>query len=308
LCQGRPYIIQLEDCDVQFPTLEDFPPEHASQGEIFVHYVRLTEIIGHVSRRLNSGKQSLPSIADLASSLQSWVQNLPPNLHLPFQNSRTDSREFRRDVHQLHLPYLTAITLLYMDASNHSLPKASVTAVLAASCVARIFQDFLSRGSITFVSGIGGWYVAIAALALLHGSQMPELREHAQEQIDVLMIALREVAKSWYSSRMFLNVLEKHVKQPPIQQPKENSGELPEGTPSPAWSNLASSDGLDYLAFFPGHSAQTTRLFGALYADTAADTLLNASWPIDFDTSLLDMFDQPQMDLDGASLFHASIL
>lgn len=295
---------------MNFPTVEDFPPEHASQGEIFVYYVRLTEIIGHVSRRLNFGRQGSPSIIDLAKSLQTWVQTLPPHLALPFESSRTDSRDFQRDVHQLHLPYLTAITLLYMDASNHALPKASVTAVLAASCVARIFEDFLARGSIMFVSGIGGWYVAIAILALLHGAQMPELRKNAYEQIDILMIALREVAKSWYSSKMFLNVLEKHVNnQPTGQQQKSLSGNVFEnGTPSPTWSNLASSDGLDCLAFFPRHSAQTTNLFGILYADTAAETLLNVSWPIDFDTSLLDLFDQPQLDFDSTRALQGGIL
>jgi hypothetical protein len=288
--------------------LTDFPADQAAQGEIFIHYVRLSEIIGRLSRRLSLGNDRSAPAVDIIIELQNWVQSLPHHLLLPFGSARTSTRDFRRDVHQLHLPYLTAITLLYMNASSHALPKASATALLAASCVARIFQDFLARGSINFVSGIGGWYMTVAILALLHGSQIPALGECANEQIDVLMIALREIAKSWYSAEMFLRALEKHVKgqnQEAKGNPRADTLQGDPGSTSSAWSDLASSDGMDLLGFFPGHTAQTTKLFGVFYADEAADVLMNMAWPADFNTSVMDLFDQTFEDMNGTFGFPA---
>ncbi|ETI27181.1 hypothetical protein G647_09864 [Cladophialophora carrionii CBS 160.54] len=309
LCQGRPCLVHLEDCDIQQPTLTDFPADQAAQGEIFIHYVRLSEIIGRLSRRLSLGSDRSAPALDIIFELQNWVQSLPQHLLLPFGAARTATRDFRRDVHQLHLPYLTAIMLLYMNSSSHALPKASATALLAASCVARIFQDFLARGSINFVSGIGGWYMTVAILALLHGSQIPALRDCANEQIDVLMIALREIAKSWYSAEMFLRALEKHVKGQSEEargNPSADTLQGDPGTTSSAWSDLASSDGVDLLGFFPGHTAQTSKLFGVFYADEAADVLMNLAWPADFSTSVMDLFDQTFEGMNGTFGFPAA--
>lgn len=283
------------------PSLDDFPADQADRAEVFIYYVRLSSIIGRLSHRLSLRNDASPPLMDIALELQNWVQSLPPSLILPFSFAKTPSQAYRRDVLLLHLPYLTALALLYMSPSSRALPKASVTALLAASCIARIFQEFLARGSLSFVSGIGGWYATIAVLALLHGSQAAQLRECSLDQIEILMIALQEVAKQWHSAGIFLNKLEEHVRQlsHDSQTCHDTELELVESeTASSTWLELESEDGVHHQSFFPGVTSQTSKLFEALYTDDHQDTLMPMPlpWPNDNGVSLFDIFDQQHGD------------
>ncbi|OAL35203.1 hypothetical protein AYO20_05457 [Fonsecaea nubica] len=297
VCQGRPCIIHSEDTNVKLPSLDEFPSDRRDQAEIFVSWVQVCEIIGDLSKHLRNRSDANGSTFELAQRLIKWANALPPRLRLPFSTATTS--HFDRNVHQLHLPYLSAITLLYMSASTQPLPKAYGAAVLSASCVARIFEDLLARGSIAFLPGVAGWYISIAILALLHARRIEPLKAAANAQIDILFLALREMSQLWHSSRMFLLGFEKLLTglNPDTTTP---SSQILGSQPAQALelNELNIADGIDYHDFFPGATPETTQLFSVLFNHHPPSIFVEAEWTNDLSLQLQTMFGHPYDELD----------
>ena len=150
--------------------------------------------------RSNSVTSAGSSPLHLRQELVEWVHSLPEHLRLPIQSGRTQS--FDRDVHQLHLPYLTTIIILHLKRSTHSLPQALPPAILAASCIARILRDILSRGNARFLMAVTCWYSGTAFIALLQASRIQELAKEANEGLDVLVNAVTQLQQMWASANV----------------------------------------------------------------------------------------------------------
>ncbi|KAI5290731.1 hypothetical protein KEM54_000629 [Ascosphaera aggregata] len=252
MCEGRPCIIDPADCDVKEPSVHDFPETvDLLKAQTFVSWVKLSRIVGRVAKYRSSKTEDTRFPGHIARELIDWVKSLPDSLWLPIGGDRSctstnpssattpgcnavagkgaGALSFHRDVHQLYLPYLSAITLLYLTKSSQPLAKAYQTAILSAACVARIFEDFLARRSVRFLQGLSGWHIAIAILALLHGRKIKQLTEECDRNIALLRIALKEVGKSWSSARLFDAGFERVIRSemfastvapmtPPLQQ------------------------------------------------------------------------------------------
>lgn len=220
MCEGRPCVIDPADCNLKEPSVADFPETvDLLKAQTWVHWVRLSCIVGRVAKYRACKTEDTRFPGHLARELIDWVQSLPDGLWLPISGDRhrpgsgaavADGNAvaggiggFNRDVHQLYLPYLSAITLLYLTKSSQPLAKGYTTAILSAACVARIFEDFLARRSVRFLQGLAGWHIEIAILALLHGRRIKQLTEECDRNIALLRIALKEIGKSWPSARMF---------------------------------------------------------------------------------------------------------
>lgn len=132
--------------------------------------------------------------------LSDWINALPPHLQLPIQNSRTTN--FDRDVHQLHLPYLTTVIILHLKRSAHPLPQALPPAILAASCIARILRDILARGNSRFLMAITCWYTGTAFIPLLQASHFPHLSKDANECLDILERTIDQLHTMWASANV----------------------------------------------------------------------------------------------------------
>ncbi|KAF2463897.1 uncharacterized protein BDR25DRAFT_396952 [Lindgomyces ingoldianus] len=204
LCQSKPAIIDPDDCSMKQPTLGDFPidPQSQRKGEIFIQWVRLCSIIGRIAKILS--RLEKPSSAqfpyDLCEELIAWVYSLPPHLRLRIDSARTES--FDRDVHQLHLPYLTTIIVLHLKRSGGNLPQALPPAILAASCSARILKDILARGNSRFLMAITCWHVATAFIALLQACRIDHLSKYANEDLDILTHTVKQLQKMWASANV----------------------------------------------------------------------------------------------------------
>ncbi|KIX03873.1 uncharacterized protein Z518_07426 [Rhinocladiella mackenziei CBS 650.93] len=285
---GRPCIIHPDDCDVRLPTIEDFPHAATSRAELFINWVKICAVVGDVSRYLVQRTESTPFPFDLAQRLIEWVQALPAHLRLPFGTDQAS--RFDRLLYQLHLPHLGAITLLYVSPSAQSLPKAYTAAILSASCVARIVEDYLVRGSIRFPNGVAGWYNSIAILALLHARRVRSLEPGASEQIDVLYLALKEMAKLWHSSKMFLIGFDKLLKDshPPINRTMANNAERGSGL-----DELTVENGVNPRDFFPTTTVEISQIFKVLLTENPPSTFRGAKWTNDLSMQLHDLFDQP---------------
>lgn len=207
LCQSKPAIIDPNDCNIQEPTLADFPsdPQSQHQGEIFIYWVRLCAIIGRIAKFLLQSSSTPHSgiVQDeLREELVAWVHSLPPRLRLPIDTARTTA--FDRDVHQLHLFYLTTIIILHLKRSEGQLPQALPPAIIAASCTARILRDILARGNSRFLMAITCWHVGTAFIALLQACRIPHLQQAANEDLDILAIAAGELQKMWASANVIV--------------------------------------------------------------------------------------------------------
>ncbi|KAL3481417.1 fungal-specific transcription factor domain-containing protein [Aspergillus californicus] len=207
ICQSKPTIIDPSDCDIPEPTLDDFPDAiedsvARTRAEIFIYWVRLCAIIGKIAKSLSQPNTTTTFPTHLARDLITWVQSLPPHLQLPIHTDRTTS--FNRDIHQLHLPYLAVIIMLHLKQpyQPHN-PEAYPPAILAASCVARIFRDTLARGTTNFMMAITGWYCGMAFVALLQACRVDGLAGPANEDLDILALAVDQLRRQWPTANIF---------------------------------------------------------------------------------------------------------
>ncbi|KAJ5958216.1 uncharacterized protein N7479_005366 [Penicillium vulpinum] len=300
ICQGRPCIIDPEDCDIGEPTVHDFPNPHDPNSTLFVYWVRLCRILGRVTKYLPQRTESSSFPVQLATELVQWVNSLPPHLQLPISTERT--LHFNRDVHQLHLPYLTTVTLLYLRTASQSLPEAYTAAVVASGCVARIFEDYLARGSIRFLQGVAGWSAAVAILALLHARKVPNLTKSADAHIRVLRLALKEMTLLWHSAKMFDRGFERMLGNHGHGQNKDVDSvalsAMDTQQPVTILTDLPNDAGVDWMGFFPYATQDTSPLVAILLMSDQPVPLSDLEWPVDLTAQLQELFD-PNYGMDS---------
>lgn len=283
-------------------SLEDFPTSESRQAEIFIHWVKLCNTIGRLSDKLRDRTETSPIPLELAHELIDWEYSLPEHLKLSFTTDRT--QQFDRDVHLLHLPYLTAITLLYISTSTQPLPRAYTPAILAASYLARILRDFLAREVISFLPGVSSWYISIAILALLDARRIDCLNESATEEINLLILALKELSRFWHSAKMFLTGFNKLLNSSSSPEREiTNISSTETYTSTITLTDLTAVDGVNYLDFFPGATTETNRLFKVLLTENPPFIINEARWGgHDLNAQLLDLFGQRYDDFDYDAL------
>lgn len=256
---------------------------------MFIYWVRLCAIIGRVAKYRSRAADvvSLAFPTHLAEDLINWVQSLPQHLSLSISSNVTTA--FNRDVHQLHLPYLAVIIILHLSPSSQPLPRAYVAAVMAASAIARIFKDYLSRGGIRFLMPVSGWICGIATLALLRASRHSQLTHHAEEDIKILVIALTELRVSYPVADMFLqgyNRLRACERVLTDADASNDDEDFYTNTNNPT----AGGDGVDWVRYFPYMTTQTSGLAGVLMAEPNDMPLLEQAWFASMPIQLEDVF------------------
>ncbi|KAF9889916.1 hypothetical protein FE257_006788 [Aspergillus nanangensis] len=260
ICQCRPCVIDTEDCNIPFPTLDDFPAK-TIQAEIFIRWVRLCATIGNIAKHLQRTSNNMISQfpVTLAKDLIHWAQTQPPHLSLPITAERTVA--FNRDVHQLHLPYLAVIIVLHLSqtSSPQPLPRAYPAAILAASCIARILKDCLTRGRVRYLMGISCWYCGMAMLALLHARQIKHLASYAEEDLQIVLLALNELKLMWPTANIFLRGFERLRNNP------GSSGQ--EDDLLFDLEDISTLHGIDWTSYFPFASPHTSALANILLAN-----------------------------------------
>ncbi|KAJ5431376.1 hypothetical protein N7445_009108 [Penicillium cf. griseofulvum] len=267
LCQSKPCVIDPQDCTLSEPTLEDFPQDtDKTKAEVFIYWVRLCGIIGKIAKFLarssDAGSSAFP--ASLARDLIGWVQSLPPHLQLPIGSDRTT--HFNRDIHQLHIPYLAVIIIIHLQRSSPSqpLPQAYPPAILAATCMARIMKDILSRGGTRFLMAITGWYCGTAFIALLQALRIEGLAKSANEDLDILTLAVDQLRIMWPTAAVFhsgFGRLRPSATAPDFDSQRAPGPELGMGDGT-VYMEMA--DGIDWTAYFPFATTETSGIAGRL--------------------------------------------
>lgn len=222
--------------------------------------------------KTNDKSALLPN--ELREELVTWVHSLPPRLRLRIDTPRTES--FDRDVHQLHLFYLTTIIILHLKRSGGQLPQALPPAILAASCTARILRDILARGNSRFLMAITCWHTGTAFIALLQACRIQHLSKFANEDLDILVIAAKELQKMWASANVIAQGFDRLRKSDPTSTSSHTgiqlggmiisshaNGSMHRDTGSNSVS-IDEDESFDWLRFFPFVSKSTNGIAESL--------------------------------------------
>ncbi|EXL64844.1 hypothetical protein FOPG_18913 [Fusarium oxysporum f. sp. conglutinans race 2 54008] len=137
----------------------------------------------------------------IESSLYRWATSLPQELQVAPSSQPTHSYLANRHnlpARQLYLPYLTSLRVLSRMQPAHS--GGSVTATLAVSFVARIFEDFLARDEIKVLAPISTRYCLISSMALVSVMPNKRLWDAVQPDLEILQLALTELSRRWRSA------------------------------------------------------------------------------------------------------------
>ncbi|KAF2151573.1 MFS general substrate transporter [Myriangium duriaei CBS 260.36] len=283
LCQSKPSIIDPDDCNILEPQLSDFPNDTVSQKRalVFIHWVKLCAILGRMAKVLGRSSDNISTAAHVGmhESLVSWVHNLPTELKLQISTTHTDS--FDRDIHQLHLPYFTAIIILHLRRSAHDLPQALPPAILAASCTVRILGDILLRGSCRYLMPITCWYAGTAFIPLLQAVRMPPLSGEAEEGIETLVSTVEQLQQMWGSANVIQQGFQRLRNATTTNVPVAQNPAVADNT-HVRWSSDDADitlspqqpEGIyDWTALFPFVTKQTNSIAGELFGNQEKGTV-----------------------------------
>ncbi|KIW29812.1 uncharacterized protein PV07_05599 [Cladophialophora immunda] len=197
IAQGRPRAINLVECNISLPTVADFPQDNKN-ARLFVAYVEICSILGQCGKALSGGYSHWAPV-EVGRSLQRWISHLPECLKL------NNALDYDFEVRQLYLIYFTAISILYGPGRSGNC--TSVAPILASSCVARIFEDFLARDQLRCLAPMTIFYLRVAALPQLCCFNFGSLWDISKLELSVIQRSLHEMAKTWHSARRALRIL-----------------------------------------------------------------------------------------------------
>ena len=230
LAHGRPQAITLEECDVPLPTLTDFP--NSPHGMFFIAYVELSLIVGRLIRHETRKPYSKDLRCDIENSLYRWAKTLPDTLRLSSSKSHRQSesqrtsRSYNLESRQLHVLYLVIIIILYrLKTLQGPFPTA---AVMAASAIGGVFEDFLARDEVRLLGPCFTFHVLAASITLLSCHKYPKLWALAQEDLKTLAQAQDEMKKKWPSALGSIGTFDRMYKLATTMQ--QRVVELPKST------------------------------------------------------------------------------
>ncbi|KAM3419580.1 hypothetical protein BST61_g2919 [Cercospora zeina] len=314
LCQSKPPIINLEDCTISAPSLEDFPVDMqtSTKALVFIHWVRLCAIIGRIAHHLARRKSEMQdsrchpdNLIDhsLEQELLNWVTSLPSSLALGVHE--VYEAKYDRDIYQLYLPYLTAVIVLDLHTaeSSQDTPRAGPAAVAAASCIARIFRDILARGNTRFLMAITSWYCATAFLALLSARKQPHLAAAADTDIETIRTMCGQLKDIWGSSDVIYQGMHRITTSaefqdsvnPSISTQAANAATVqPQASGSvPELSTATNNDTLSWKQYFPFATTRTSEVLRIMLENgqqTAPESLEASLFSDDLAGDMFDVF------------------
>ena len=166
--QGRPRSIHLEDCSIAGPTVEDFPITD-KRAHLFVAYVKISGILGDLTQWYLRGCHDYDAKhSGFEIQIKEWSRNLPQELRI--RGLSGDNLPYDSEIRELYLPYLTAISILYrpkLPSKSSGYSQATIGSTIAASCVARIFEDALARNEVRNGVAMQAIYLLIAGIVEL---------------------------------------------------------------------------------------------------------------------------------------------
>lgn len=207
--QGRPLAVDIDDCELALPCLEDFN-DSSSDSALFIAYVEISSILGHLTQDCRRKTLTRQKRRNYENRLYRWTRDLPVSLRL-FRGSgprgnpaRNALAHYSLEARQLHIPYFVCLAIMCRPSPGNS-PSPAV--VLASSFVAGIFEDFLARDEIQFLGPIFTFHLLAAGIGLLSSRNIPTLWQKAETSLHAIYLSLEVLAKRWSSAKGSLRAL-----------------------------------------------------------------------------------------------------
>lgn len=166
--QGRPRAIHLEDCSAKWPDVSDFAVP-STCAHLWVAYVRISGILGDLSQwHLRGCPEGEKKTQSFEKDIKDWIQTLPSELRVC--DDMGNMLPYDCNTRFLYLPYFTAISILYkpkLPSGPKGSPQLTLGSTIAASCVARIFEDALARNEVRHGVAMQAIYLLIAGICQL---------------------------------------------------------------------------------------------------------------------------------------------
>ncbi|KAJ5813676.1 uncharacterized protein N7503_000426 [Penicillium pulvis] len=203
--QGRPRAINIEDSDVRPISLDDFTCQDRN-AHLFVAHVRICSILGTLAEFcIRNGLTHSKHVA-IERDLRLWISELPSCLRMYQQTPEKNPTMYDLEIWQLHVPYFTALTILYRPLYSTSIP--SPVPLLSSSFVVGIFEDFLARDDVRRLNSIFTFHLLIASFPQLMCYKYSALRSSVEDELNVIKMALHEMSKQWDSALGPLRIIE----------------------------------------------------------------------------------------------------
>lgn len=209
--QGRPLAVNIEDCELAPPCLEDFD-DASSNGDLFIAYVEISSILGHLTQYYRRKSFTRHIRQSIENRLYRWTRDLPSSLRLFNRSTSLPEWEptldtlapYSFEARQLHIPYFICLAIMCRPSPGNS-PSPAV--VLASSFVAGMFEDFLARDEIQFLGPIFTFHLLAAGIGLLSCQKIPALWNKAATSLETIYLSLEVLAKRWSSAKGSLRAL-----------------------------------------------------------------------------------------------------
>ncbi|KAK5169802.1 uncharacterized protein LTR77_005780 [Saxophila tyrrhenica] len=151
-------------------------------GQVFSSFVQITCIVGDLTQKCLRGDLTHKKRLDLETALLRWLDDLPAEFHLHDRtNGRLNSYSFRS--RQLHVPYFVALIILSRQRSPEKCPPP--VALLAASFIIGIFEEYLDWGDIAVVSPASIFYLMVASLVQASAYRFAAFARHREKEFDI---------------------------------------------------------------------------------------------------------------------------
>ena len=200
LAHGRPRIINLADCTTPRPTVDDFPQPADRRAQVFVAYVNICGLVGDICELLTrTNSPSVESRDAIGLQLLDWIRTLPLSLRL--YNPDGSARPYDFEIAQLHIPFLSAVTILFRPRSNFMLTTSNTAAIVASTLSTRLFEAFQLRDQTYYLSGVYSWYFLVATILQLSCFRISALKSEAQAAVTTIQEALRILGEKSPSAR-----------------------------------------------------------------------------------------------------------
>lgn len=191
LSHGRPRSICIQDCTVRKPSLSDFPAAN-QDAHLFIAYVEIASIVADITEASVRGTLGRYSCLSIETRLSEWIKNLPPELRL-YDRHTGKLTPYQFKVRQLHVPYFTALTILYPPTVPGS--SLSTAAILSSSFIAGIYEEFIARDEMGMLASTFVFHILASAITQLLCYRYPSLWEIAEPELEILSHALSELTK-----------------------------------------------------------------------------------------------------------------
>lgn len=143
--------------------------------------------------------------AEVENALYRWIKTLPEPIRLSPRIQFLKPYDF--ECRQIHVMFYVSLVLLHRPRTV-TVP-FSTAAVLAASTVAGIFEEFLARDKVRFLGPMFTFHLLAAAIALLPCYKYHDLWTYALKDIETIRQAQVEMALKWPSALGSIKSFEK---------------------------------------------------------------------------------------------------